>query len=78
MPHDVLWHVGREPAIALPHDEMRGIGGVHHVHDADVTGVLLPDALEDALGARPLDADCDPRKLYLKGLGNDFGDLQVD
>jgi hypothetical protein len=33
---------------------------------------------EDALGAGPLDADCDPWKLCFEGLGNRFGHLQVD
>ena len=52
----VLGHVRRQHALALPDDEMRGVGAVHDVAVVDLARVFLADALEVALGARALDA----------------------
>ena len=53
---DVLGHVGQEDAVALPDDEVRGVGRLHDVDRVDLARVFLPDALKDALGAGALDA----------------------
>ena len=67
---DVLGHVRREDALALPDDEVRGVRAVHHVDRMDVAPVFLPDALEDPLAARPLHAHGDARVLRLERLGD--------
>src|SRR6266545_959764 len=56
---DLFGQVGREPAVALPDDAVRLIGGIDHVDRANVALVLLVNALEDALGAGALDAHGD-------------------
>ena len=77
MPRDILRHVGREPAVALPHDEVRAVGGVHHVDRVDVARFLLPDALEHALGAGALDAHRDAGEFRLERLGEALRHRQV-
>src|SRR6185503_17786181 len=47
----VLRNVGREPAVALPHDHVRGIRGVDDVDRMDAARIFLADALEHALRA---------------------------
>ena len=56
---DVFRHVGRQNAVALPDDEMRGVRRIHHVDGVDVAGIFLADALEHALRAGALDAHGD-------------------
>ncbi len=53
---DILRHVRREDAVALPDDEMRGIRRIHHIDGVDVAGIFLADSLEHALRAGALDA----------------------
>ena len=71
---NILRHIGRQDAIALPDDEMRGIGRIHHIDGVNVAGVFLADALEHALGAGALDADRDARIFRLERLGQFLGD----
>ena len=44
----------------------------------DVARVLLADTLEDAFAARAFDANSDAGILRLEGLGDAFGDRQID
>ena len=74
---DLLRNVRRQNAVALPDDEMRGVGRVHDVDGVDVAGIFLADALEHALGAGALDAHRDPRIFRLERLGQFLGDRQV-
>ena len=57
---DILRHVRQQDAIALPDDEMRGVGGVDNVDGVNVAGIFLADALEHPLRAGALDAHRDP------------------
>ena len=75
---DVLGDVGREHPFALPDYEVGRVGAVHHVDLVEVAAVLLADALEDALAARPLDPQGHPRILRLEGLAEALGDGKVD
>ena len=75
---DVLRHVGREHAVALPDDEMRGVRRVDDVDGVDVAGIFLADALEHALGAGALDPHGDAGILRLERLGDLLGQRQVD
>ena len=52
---------------------MAGVGGVDHVGDLDVGLELLHEALEDPLGAGPVDLDLDPRVRGLEELGDLLG-----
>ena len=63
---DLLGHVRGEPAVALPDDEMRGVGGVDDVDGMDAAPVFLANALEHALGAGALDAHRDAGILRLE------------
>ncbi len=74
---DILRHVRRENAVALPDDEMRGIGRIHHVDGVDVAGIFLTDALEHALRAGALDAHGNARIFRLEGLCQFLGDRQI-
>ena len=74
---DVLRHVRREDAVALPDDEMRRIGRIHHVDGMDVAGIFLTDALEHALRPGALDAHGDPGIFRLERLGQFLGDRQI-
>src|SRR5215831_13416213 len=42
----VLRYEGSKQAVTLPHDEMRGVGGIDHIHCVNVAGVFLADALK--------------------------------
>jgi hypothetical protein len=74
---NVFRHIGRQDAIALPDDKVRGIGRVHDIDGADVTGIFLADALEQPLGAGALDPYGDARILCFEGFGEFLGDRQV-
>ena len=74
---DLLRHVRRQNAVALPDDEMRGIGRVHDVDGVDVAGIFLADALEHALGAGALDPHRDARIFRLERLGQFLRDRQI-
>ena len=75
---DILGHVGREPAVALPHDQVRGVGGVDHVDRVDAARIFLADALEHALGAGALDPHRDAGIFRLERLADLLGERQVD
>src|SRR5215475_9623879 len=72
----VLAHIRREPAIALPRQEMCGVGAGDDVDGIDTTVLLLTDALEHPLGPRAFDADGNPRVLLLEHLAELFRNLQ--
>jgi len=74
----VFRHEGREQAVALPDDEMRGVGGIDHVDRVDVARVFLADALEYPLGAGPLDPHRDAGEFRLEGLCDLLCDRQID
>ena len=74
---DIFGNVGRQDAVALPDDEVRGIGGIHDIDGVDVAGIFLADALEHAFGAGALHPHRDPRIFGLERLGELFGDRQV-
>src|SRR5207253_9262207 len=74
---DILGHIGGKDAVALPDDEMRGIGGIDHVDRANVAGIFLADALEYALRAGALDAHSDARIFGFERFGELLGDRQV-
>ena len=74
---DVLRHVRRQNAVALPDDEMRGVGRIHHIDGVDVAGIFLADALEHALRAGALDAHRDARIFRLERLGQLLRDRQI-
>ena len=74
----VLGHVRREHAVALPDDEMRGIGRIDDVDRMDAARIFLADALEHALGAGALDPHGDAGIFRLERLGDLLGDRQVD
>ena len=65
----VFRHMRREPAAAFPGDEMGRVGAQHHVDRLDAACLLLSDALEDALRARPLDPRDNSRIGRLERLG---------
>ena len=75
---DVLRHERRQQAVALPDDEVRGVGGVHRIDRVDAAAVFLADALEHALGAGALDAHGDAGIFRLERLGDLLGERQVD
>ena len=77
MLRDLLRHIGREPAVALPDDEMRRVRGVDDVGGVDVARHLLRDALEDALGAGAFDPHRDAGIFRLERLGELLGDRQI-
>src|SRR6202023_1491747 len=52
----VLRHERRQDAVALPGDEMRGVGRIDHVHGMNAARIFLTNALNNALGAGALDA----------------------
>ena len=56
---DIFGNVGRQPAVLLPVEIMRGIGRVGDVDRLDAAALLLRDALENPLGAGALDAHGD-------------------
>jgi hypothetical protein len=60
VPGDVLRNVGREPAIAFPHDEVSGIRGIDDIDSVDVARIFLADTGEDALGAGAIDPPAIP------------------
>jgi hypothetical protein len=68
----VLGHVfrdkGRQQAVALPDDEMSGVGGIDHVDRVDVARIFLADALEYPFGAGTLHPHRDAREFRLEGL----------
>ena len=74
---DVLRHIGCQNAIALPDDEMRRIGGIHHIDCVDVAGIFLTDALEHALCAGALDAHLNPGIFRLESLRQFLGNRQI-
>jgi hypothetical protein len=74
---DLLRHVRRQNALALPDDEMRRIRRVHDVDGVDVAGIFLADALEHALRAGALDPHRDARIFRLEGLGQLLRDRQI-
>ena len=74
---DILRHVGRQKAVALPDDEMGGVRRVHDIDGVDVAGIFLADPLEHALGAGAFDVDLDARIFRLERLGELFRDRQV-
>jgi hypothetical protein len=67
-----------EPLLLLPEQEVRGVGGIHHVDVLDAGLVLLVDALEDALRPGALDLDLDLRVIGAENLRQRLGDLDVD
>ena len=67
---DVLRHIGREPAVALPGDEVRGVRGVDDVGGVDLAAVFLRQALELPLRAGALDPHRDARILRLEAVGD--------
>jgi hypothetical protein len=75
---NVLRHEGRKQAVALPHDEMRGIGGVDYVDGMDVARIFLADALKHSFGTGALDPYRDARILCLEGLGDPLGYGEID
>ena len=74
---DVFRHIGRQNAVALPDDEMRGIRRIHHIDRVDVAGIFLADALEHALRACALDAHGDAGIFRLERLRQFLRDRQI-
>ena len=74
----VFRHERRQHLGALPHDEVRGVGAVHHVAVIDLVLELLADALEVALRPRALDLHGDAGIPGLEGLGDLLAQGQVD
>ena len=77
VPCGVLRHVRREPAAALPGDEVCRVGAQHDIDRLYATCLFLADALEDALGARPFDPHCNSGIRSLERLGELFGESDV-
>ena len=50
VPRDIVGQIRRKKLVALPDDEMRGVGGVHDVDGMDIARVFLADALRRARG----------------------------
>ena len=75
---DFLRQEGGQHRGALPDDQVRGVGAVHDVAIVDPALIFLPDALEDALGARAFDLHADAGIGRLEGLGDLLGHRQVD
>ena len=73
----VLRDERRQPALALPDDEVRGIGTVGDIDAIDLARHLLADAIEHPLGATALDRDLDRRILRFEGLGHRLGDAEI-
>ena len=69
----VFGKIGHHPAVLLPVEIMRGVGGVGDVDRLDAAALLLGDALENSLGAGALDPHGDPRILGLENLRQPFG-----
>ena len=77
MTRDILGNVRREPSVALPHDEMRGVGGIHDIDRINSAAVFLADALKYALGARALDARGDAGIFRFERFRDLFRDRQI-
>ena len=53
---NVLGYVWQQDAVALPDDEMRGIGRIDHIDGVNIAGIFLADPLKHAFRAGALDA----------------------
>jgi hypothetical protein len=68
---------GQRATLSLPVEKMHDIGRLDGVRRVDVGGMLLTDALHDALSAGALYPHGDARIFCLEGLGQAFRNLKV-
>src|SRR6185437_1352395 len=74
---NIFRHIGREQALALPGQELRGVTGADRVSNAQTGGVFLPDASKNTLASGALDPNANPGEFLLERLAHLLRELKV-
>src|SRR6476619_2974331 len=74
---DLLRQIRNEPAVSLPHDAMGSVCCIDYINRIDAAVVFLLNALEQALGARALDAHSDAGEFGFENSADALSNRQI-
>src|SRR5262245_21261293 len=74
----ILGHIGRDPVLALPEDEVCGVGAAYEIDRIDAAVLLLLDPLKDSFSPGTLNPRGNPRIPCLESSGQFLGDIQFE